>query len=163
MRKIKKTFQKPRHPWNKERIEKENIFMKTYGLRRKGEVWKAESIMRTFRRRARNLAATRDKKQEKILLNKLNKIGLLDKDAGLDSVLSLTTENLLNRRLQTIVFKKNLANKPLQARQLITHGHIAIEGRRIRHPSFIVPRDLEDKISFYKELAVKTPKIKESE
>jgi len=163
MRKIKKTFQKPRMPWDSERIKKENELMKTYGLRRKSEVWKTESIMRTFKRRARNLAAIRDKEREKILLDKLHKIGLLDKDSSLDSVLGLTTENLLDRRLQTIVFKKNLANTPLQARQFITHGYITIEGRRIRNPSFIVTKNLENKISLYKELAVKTPKPKESE
>jgi small subunit ribosomal protein S4 len=161
MRKIKKTFQKPRMPWDKERIKKENELIKIYGLTRKSEVWKAESIMRTFRRRARNLAAIRDKTQEKILLDKLNKMGLLSKDASLDSVLSLTTENLLDRRLQTIILKKTLANTPRQARQLITHGHIAIEGRKIKYPSFIVPTGLENKISFYKELAVKVPKPKE--
>jgi small subunit ribosomal protein S4 len=163
MRKIKKIFQKPRSPWDKERMEKENELMKTYGLRRKSEVWKAESIMRNFKRRARNLAAIKDKTQEKILLDKLNKMGLLSKDVSLDSVLSLTTENLLERRLQTIVFRKTLANTLKQARQLVTHGHIAIEGRRIRYPSYIVPTDLENNISYYKELAIKKIEPKESE
>jgi len=163
MRKIKRTFQKPRHPWNKERMEKETVLMKTYGLRRKAEVWKSESIMRNFKRRARFLAATGDKVQEKILLDKLNKMGLLSKDANLDSVLSLTVENLLDRRLQTVVLRKTLANTSKQARQLITHCHIAVEGRKIRYPNFLVPINLEDKISLYKELGVKPPKPKESE
>jgi len=67
MRKIKKKFKKPRMPWDKQRIEKENVLMKTFGLRRKREVWEAESILRSFRRRARELAAKGDKAQEKIL------------------------------------------------------------------------------------------------
>ncbi len=163
MRKIKRTFHKPRLIWDKDRIKKDCELMKTYGLRRKSEVWKAESIMRTFKRRARNLAAIKDKVKEKILLDKLNKIGLLNKDASLDFVLGLTIENLLDRRLQTVVLKRGIASTPLQARQLITHGHVTIEGRRTRHPSFIVPRDLENKISLYKELAIKVPKPKESE
>jgi len=160
MRKIKRKFKKPRAPWDKERMNKEDQLMKTFGLRRKREIWKGESILRSFRRRARNLAAKRDKEQEKILLDKLHKMGLLDKNANLDDVLSLTIENLLNRRLQTIVLKKNMVNTPKQARQIITHGHIAIEGRRTIYPSFIVTRDLEDKISFYKGSSIKITKPK---
>jgi len=163
MRKIKKTFQKPKSPWDKERMDKEDLLMKIYGLRRKSEVWKAESIMRNFKRRARSLAAIKDKVQEKILLDRLNKMGLLNKDASLDSVLSLTTENLLDRRLQTVIFKKNLANTAKQARQFITHGLISINGRRIRYPNFIVTTDLEGKVSFYKEIPIKTQPPKESE
>ena len=160
MKKIKRKFKKPRSPWDKERMDKEDQLMKTFGLRRKREIWKGESILRSFRRRARNLAAKRDKEQEKILLDKLHKMGLLDKNANLDDVLSLTIENLLNRRLQTIVLKKNMVNTPKQARQIITHGHIAIEGRRTIYPSFIVTRDLEDKISFYKGSSIKITKSK---
>jgi len=160
MRKIKKKFKKPTAPWDKERMDKEDQLMKVFGLRRKREIWKAESILRSFRRRARNLAAKRDKEEEKVLLDKLHKMGLLGKNAGLDDVLSLMVENLLERRLQTVVLKKNMANTPKQARQLITHGHIAIEGRRTIYPSFIVTRDLEDKISFYKGSSIKITKPK---
>ena len=149
MRKIKKKFKKPKAPWDKERIEKENELMKKFGLRRKREIWKAESILRSFRRRARDLAARRDKEQEKILLDKLYRMGLLEKNASLDDVLSLTVENILERRLQTLVFKKKLANTPKQARQFITHGHIAVNKRKNVYPSFLVPRELEDKISIH--------------
>jgi len=160
MKKIKRKFKKPRAPWDKERMDKEDQLMKIFGLRRKHEIWKAESILRSFRRRARNLAAKRDKEQEKILLDKLYKMGLLDKNASLDDVLSLTIENLLGRRLQTIILKKNMANTPKQARQVITHGHIAVEGRRTIYPSFIVTRDLENQISFYKGSPIKITKAK---
>jgi len=151
MRRLKKKYQKPRKPWDKVRIEKEKELMKKYGLRRKREIWRAEAILRNFRRRARELAAKKDKEAEKILLDKLYRLGLLEKNATLDDVLSLTVEDILERRLQTMVFKKNLANTPKHARQLIVHGHIAVDGRRTIYPSFLVTRELEDKISFYKD------------
>lgn len=147
MRRIKKKYKKPRKPWDKERIEVEKKLMKAYGLRRKREIWKAESILRAFRRRARDLAAKKDKVQEKVLLDKLRKLGLLGKNASLDDVLSLTVEDILERRLQTLVFKRELANTPKHARQLITHGHVAVDGRRTVYPSFLVPKELEKKIS----------------
>jgi small subunit ribosomal protein S4 len=160
MRKIRKKIKKPREPWNKERIDRENLLIKTYGLRRKKEIWKVESTLRSFRRRARNLAAKKDKTQEKILLDKLQKLGLLNKDATLDDVLDLTVEKFLDRRLQTFVLKNNLANTPKQARQLITHGHMAVDGRKIIYPGFVITPNLENKISFYGE-PIKITKSKE--
>jgi len=158
MRKLKKKLKTPKSPWDKERINKENELMKTYGLRRKREIWKAESSLRSFRGRARDLAAKKDKVQEKVLLEKLHKMGLLSKDASLDDVLDLTVENLLNRRLQTFVFKNKLANTPKQARQLITHGHIAVDGRRTIYPSLFITRGLEKKISIYSGSSIKINK-----
>ncbi|MCQ4335807.1 MAG: 30S ribosomal protein S4, partial [Sulfolobales archaeon] len=52
-------------------------------------------------------------------------------------------------RLQTIVFKKGLARTIHQARQLIVHGHIAIGGRRVTSPGYIVKKSEEDLIDFY--------------
>ncbi|MFQ6021004.1 MAG: 30S ribosomal protein S4 [Candidatus Aenigmatarchaeota archaeon] len=149
MKRQRKKYERPLKPWDKERIEREKKLLKEYGLRRKREIWRAESIIRNFRRQARNLAAKKDKEQEKILLEKLYKLGLINKDANLDDVLALTIEKILDRRLQTLVYKKGLTNTPKQARQFIVHGHIAINGRKARWPSTLITRENEDKISLY--------------
>ena len=52
-------------------------------------------------------------------------------------------------RLTWILFLLGLAKTIKQARQFITHGHIAVDGRRVTAPSFIVTRDLESKITYY--------------
>ncbi|MBU5688504.1 MAG: 30S ribosomal protein S4 [Candidatus Aenigmarchaeota archaeon] len=150
MRKIRKTYSKPKRPWDKARIEEEEKIMKKYGLRRKREIWRAAALLRSFRQRARNLAALKNEEEEKKLLERLYRLGLLEKGATLNDVLSLTVEDILERRLQTIVAKKGLANTVKQARQYIVHGHIGIEGRRVKFPSFLVTRELEDKIEYYK-------------
>ncbi len=150
MRKIKKKLKKPLRPWEEDRIKEEAKLKQKYGLRRKREIYKVESILRNYRRRARNIAAQNDKEGEKILLNKLHKMGIFDKkDVELDEVLDLGIDDILKRRLQTLVFEKNLANTPMHARQLIVHGHIAVDGRRTTFPSYLVPRDLEGKIDYY--------------
>ncbi|MBU5689880.1 MAG: 30S ribosomal protein S4 [Candidatus Aenigmatarchaeota archaeon] len=150
MRKIKKTYSKPRKPWDRARIEEERKLMKNYGLRRKREIWKAASYLRNFRQRARDLAARKNEEEQKKLLERLYRIGVLEKGASLNDVLGLTVENILERRLQTIVYKKGLANTLKQARQLIVHGHIQVDGKSTRFPSFLVTRDVEDKIGYYK-------------
>ena len=142
---FKKKYARPKKPWDKERIEAEKKVKENYGLRRKKEIWRAESIVRDFRRRARDLQAKKDEKLEKELLSKLNKIGIAVK--RLDDVLNLTLDHILSRRLQTIVMKKGLASTTRQASQFITHGHIMIDERKVTWPSFIVEKDMEHKIT----------------
>jgi len=155
MKRQKRKFERPKRPWDKARIEEERKLMQNYGLRRKKEIWRVESLLRNYRRLARGLAAKRDKEKEKILLDKLFRTGLVNKDANLDDVLALTVENVLDRRLQTLVFKKGLAQTIRQARQHVVHGHVAFDGRRVRWPSMLIPLGGEKKISFYEKSKIK--------
>jgi small subunit ribosomal protein S4 len=143
----RKKYERPRKPWDKERILKEKELLKTFGLRRKKEIWIAEALLRKYRRMARELAARKDEEKEKVLIKKLIKMGLLQEGAGLDDVLSLTPENILERRLQTVVFKKELASTPKQARQFIVHGKVVLNNRKMTYPSYLVTKEEEDKIS----------------
>ena len=147
-KKSKKQYARPNRPWDKERIDSEKKIKQTYGLRRKREIWKAETLLSDYRRRARELIANFDDEKSKILLNKLSSQGLLDKTATIDDVLDLKSEKLLDRRLQTIVVKSKLANTPKQARQFIVHGHIKINNQKIKSPSYIVKIDEEKDLSF---------------
>ncbi|WP_423792264.1 30S ribosomal protein S4 [Methanocaldococcus indicus] len=153
-RRYKKKYETPNHPWIKERIEREKELCRKYGLRRKREVWKAETILRKYRRQARRLIGDRSEQaliEEKQLFDVLRKYGILIKDnPTLDDVLSLTVEDILDRRLQTFVFRKGLARTPRQARQLIIHGHIAVNGRVVTVPSYMVKVEEEDKITYAK-------------
>jgi small subunit ribosomal protein S4 len=86
-------------------------------------------------------------KMENELLTRLKKLGILAETSALDNVLDLAIEDLLERRLQTIVFRKGLARTIFQARQLITHGHINIGNRRVTVPSYIVSKE-EEQVSY---------------
>jgi len=86
--------------------------------------------------------------QEKQLLNRLNRLGILPDESALDAVLDLTLEDILERRLQTLVFHRGLSQSIQQARQLIAHGHIAVDGRRVSSPSYLVLKDEEEKIAY---------------
>ncbi|MDH5806528.1 MAG: 30S ribosomal protein S4 [Candidatus Methanomethylicaceae archaeon] len=148
-KKCRKRWEGPHHPWRKDVLEKELIIMGKYGLRNKRELWIANSILKTIRRRAISilgLEKEQKEKEEKILINKLYRMGLLPENAVLDDVLGLTVEDILERRLQSIVFKLNLAKTPYQARQLITHGHIYIGDRKVTIPGYLVTREEESMI-----------------
>ena len=52
-----------------------------------------------------------------------------------------TAENLiglLERRLDTVVYRVNLAPTPFAARQLVNHGHVMVNGKRVNIPSYQV-------------------------
>ena len=155
MRGQHKKYEKPLKAWDRARIEIEKKIKQNYGLRRKKEIWRAESILRKYRGQARELAANKDKDKEKILLDKLSKMGLIKSESSLDNVLVLNVENILERRLQTLVFKRGLAHTLKQARQMIVHGHVALDGRRTRWPSVLVPLSEEGKISLYEKSKLK--------
>jgi small subunit ribosomal protein S4 len=152
-----KQYQTPKRPFEKTRIEDENRLMIEYGLRNKREVWKAASHLRRYRKAARDLLALKStgtdravfdaKKGE--LIGHMQRLGLLGPDADIDNVLSLKVQNQLERRLQTLVYRQGLARSPKQARQIITHGHIAVNGKRMTIPGYRVLTAEETQISYY--------------
>jgi small subunit ribosomal protein S4 len=146
MRRLRKRSKKPKRPWDSSRIEEEGKLLREYGLKRKRELWRAEAIVREFRRRARDLIAVKDEEKTKTLLDKVVELGLLEKGQGLDYVLMLKANNILERRLQTVVFKKGFASTIKGARQMVAHGHVHIGGRRVKFPSFIVSSEKEKEI-----------------
>jgi small subunit ribosomal protein S4 len=73
-------------------------------------------------------------------------LGILENIKSTDDVLSLTVEDILKRRLQTVLYLKGLARTPKHARQLIVHGHVLINNRKVVFPSYLVPKEEEDKI-----------------
>ncbi len=52
-----------------------------------------------------------------------------------------TSENLieiLERRLDAVVYRLKFAITPFAARQFVNHGHVTVNGRRVNIPSFLV-------------------------
>lgn len=151
-RKSRKKWERPGHPWIKERLIEEMELVGKYGLRNKRELWLAQTYLRNIRNRAKALLSlTPDERsvRERDLARKLYSLGLLQKEHGtIDDILGLTVEDVLQRRLQTIVHRKGLAKTIHEARQLIVHGHISIGGRRVTSPGYLVNREEEQLIGF---------------
>lgn len=150
-KKQKKKYSTPRHPWEKARIDEEKELNNEYYFKNKKEIWRLDSILKSYKARLKKLVvATGDQaEKEKVqLLKKVQDLGLLQKTSRLGDILGLTLTDIVERRLQTIVFKLHLASSMNQARQFITHGHVKVGDKKITSPNFIVPKDLEKKIQF---------------
>jgi small subunit ribosomal protein S4 len=150
----RKRYSTPRHPWEKERIDYEKQIVIKYGLKNKRELWKAQAVLSSYRAQARTLQAKVRysdpvaEKQFQLLLKKLDRLSLLSEGATLDDILALTLENILDRRLQTLVYQLNMATTMKQARQLITHGHIKVGDHVVTIPSLEVEKGVEDTITY---------------
>lgn len=159
--KIRSKYTGPSHPWQRARIDSEKEIQKTFGLKSKKEIWKAASEVRRFTSQAKKLIAKRNEKQSKIeekqLLDKLTKLGLLAQQSALEDVLALKASDLLERRLQTLIFKKGFALSVNQARQFIIHGHVQIAGKKVTIPAYIVPTDEEFMMGFNQLSALASP------
>lgn len=150
-KKQKKKYETPRFAWRTDTLQMELKLLGQYGLRNKRELWRHKTMLSKFRGIARELLGKpveERKRLEEQLINKFKRLGMLPETAVLDNVLDLTIEDILERRLQTIVFRKGLAKSIYQARQLITHGHIAIGNKRVRSPSYLVLKEEEAKITY---------------
>ena len=165
-RKSKKQYSKPLKMWDKDRLDEERPLIKEFGLKNKKELWKTTSLLRKYARQAKILIASRDAQGEvekKQLLSKLARIGVLSPNSSLDDVLSLTAKDFLNRRLQTIVYKRKLSKSISQSRQFITHRHIKVENRMITAPSHLVDLKSEPSVAFVETSNLKSIHLEEQE
>ncbi|MBN2477839.1 30S ribosomal protein S4 [Candidatus Micrarchaeota archaeon] len=152
-RHFKNKYERPKKLWEKSRIEEESALKREYGLKNTREVWIAAAELKKYRREARRLLSVLEEERagdvEKIMA-RLSKYGILEKGASLDDILSLEVRAVLERRFQTRVLKKGLAKTMSQSRQLITHGYISINGRKVTSPGHMVTKEEDVKIGYYK-------------
>ena len=140
-RKTRSKYDTPNHPWQAERIDEERKLISEYGLTNKKQIWKMSSLLRNFRKQARDIIGLRGERKEssiKILISKLTRLGLLNKDSTTGDVLNLSLRDILERRLQTVVYKMGLANSVKQARQFILHRKVMVNGRILSSPSYLI-------------------------
>ncbi len=150
-RRFKKIYARPFKAWDETRIAEEKKLLKDYGLKNKKEIWGAESMLRRFKAQAKKLISAKGAQAEKEkgqLLTRLASLGLTSQNADLDTVLGLNIGNVLNRRLQTLVFNRKLSRSITQARQFIVHEHISVNGKKIAVPSYLVRKQEEEAIAF---------------
>ena len=144
----------PKRAYEKERLDAELKMVGEYGLRCKREIWRVQLALAKLRKAARVLLTLDIKDPKRIfqgeaLLRRMRVYGLLsEEELELDFILQLTTAKLLERRLQTKVFKQGLAKSIHHARVLIKQRHIRVGKQLVNVPSFNVKVDSEKHIDF---------------
>jgi len=150
-KKPRKKYFTPSHPWQKERIDEEKILSKEFGLKNKEEIYKMRSKLKKFSNQVKELSGMSTEQAEKEkqqLFERLVRMGLIASTSNIEDVLGLTSKDIMERRLQTIVFRKGLAKSIGQARQFIVHGHVKVKDRKVTIPSYLVNVDEQNAVSF---------------
>lgn len=160
--KQKKQYSRPRKLFDINRIKAEDELVKKYGLKNKREIWKAKAIVDNIREQAK-LLITASPKEQSDFIGRLALKGFIKKGSQIDDVLDLKPESILERRLQTIVLKKNLAKTAKGARQLVSHKHILLKGHVVNVPSYNVSIEEEDKIEIRKKQKAAKPEKEANE
>ena len=161
-----KRYTTPKRPYDVANLEEELKLIGAYSLRNKRELWSHRTELSTLRRRARQLLSMDPVARadtEKEMIRRLSGLGLVSERANLDDILELSIQDLMERRLQTFIFRKGMAKSLYQARQLITHGHIAISGRKVKAPSYMVTVEDEANLDYAESspLAAKTHSLRQ--
>jgi small subunit ribosomal protein S4 len=68
---------------------------------------------------------------------------LFEKASAMKGITGDVLLNMLERRLDNTIYRMGMGTSRAQARQLVRHGHIHVNGRRVDIPSFLVrPNDV---------------------
>ena len=62
---------------------------------------------------------------------------LFEKAAGMKGITGETMLSMLERRLDNVIYRMGFGTSRAQARQLVRHGHIQVNGRKVNIPSFL--------------------------
>lgn len=148
-RRFRKKYESPFKPWDRNLLMEELILIGEYGLKNKHELRRMATFLRKIRDVARSTFGLPPKERDHVsrqLINRLYNLGILSDRATVDDVLRLSVRDILERRLQTVVFKKGLARSVYHARQMIVHRHIMIGDRVVDRPSYLVNREEEPSV-----------------
>ena len=139
------------HPWQRARIDQERVLMQEYGLKNKKEIWKMLTQLKDFAVQAKKFVALntpQSEKEKQALLAKLKRYGILGQEGTVTDILSLDPKIIMERRLQTLVYRKGYARSIDQARQFVKHEHVMVAGKKISVPSYLVSLEEESQIAF---------------
>jgi small subunit ribosomal protein S4 len=156
-RRLRNKFDRPKKLWDVDRVTHDKSLRIEYGLKNTSELWRAAAELKKYRREARRLQAMPEedrKADSEKILKKLKRMGVLKDSTDVADILALDVKVILERRLQTIVMRKGMARTMKQSRQLITHGYVTMNGRRVTRPGVMVNIEDESAIIYTKPIDI---------
>jgi small subunit ribosomal protein S4 len=150
------------------RREGVDLSLKTFGTKSHASLLKRLSIVPGFKSVRRKFAKVSDYGRQLREKQKLKRIyNVTEKKMSLYFDKAVITKGntaeflirMLENRLDNVVFRLHLAPTRAAARQLVAHGHVSVNGKKIGIPSYNTK--VGDKVEFGKAKSLEIPYIKE--
>jgi ribosomal protein S4 len=87
-------------------------------------------------------------KEKEQLISSLTRKGLLPEGSSVGDVLQIDIDQMLSRRLQSVVYRRGLAPTMRSSRQLIMHGHISIGEQKMTVPGYHILKEEEELLQY---------------
>lgn len=101
---------------------------------------------------------------EKQMSNYIKDIGVISKKMNISPQVALITT--IERRLDNVIFRLGIASSRFLARQLVSHGHILLNGEKVTIPSILINEgdivSIREGSKSIKVLTLNTERIKDS-
>lgn len=112
-------------------------------LEKKGAIPPGQHGLKTRRRFSEYGVQLREKQKAKRFYGILEKQfrKYFDAASNIKGSTGLVLLELLESRLDNVVFRLGFANSRAQARQMVTHGHIVVDGKKVSIPSYKITPD----------------------
>lgn len=138
--------------WSKTNTTREHIVTSRFNLSNRDDYKRYNRIVGMIRKLSENLARLADNDSTKILISKklinlLYNTGIIE-NRKLSDCAQVSVTSLCQRRLPSVMVKRKLVQKILDADKFVQHGHVRIGCKVINDPSTIVSLGMEEFVSW---------------
>ncbi|XP_035786640.1 U3 small nucleolar ribonucleoprotein protein IMP3-like [Anopheles albimanus] len=139
--------------WKETNTLQENKVIRKYHLQKRTDYTAYNNLARQVREVARKIADIDAKhpfrtEMSALLLEKLYVMGLIPTKWDLENANNISASSFCRRRLPLVLVRNKMSENVKHATQMIEHGHVRVGVEVVKDPAFLVPRTLEDFVTW---------------
>ncbi|CDW55583.1 Rab5ip and Ribosomal S4 and S4 domain containing protein [Trichuris trichiura] len=147
--------------WELDNNVHESSIINRYRLKNHEEYTVYNSLSREIRQVAqkiKDLSPTDPFRTEssRMLIEKLYSLGLIPTKRGLDLCGKVTASSFCRRRLPVVLCRNHMAETLSAATEYVQHGHVRVGPEMINDPAYLVPRNMEDFVTWTNSSKIRT-------
>ncbi|XP_055607608.1 U3 small nucleolar ribonucleoprotein protein IMP3 [Uranotaenia lowii] len=127
--------------------------MRKYNIQKREDYTTYNKLSRSIREMAGRLAEIDAKhpfrtEMSALLLEKLYVMGLIPTKWDLENVNQISASSFCRRRLPVVLLRNKMSENIQHATKMIEHGHVRVGAEVVKDPAFLVPRTMEDFVTW---------------
>uniref|UniRef100_A0A182JYI2 U3 small nucleolar ribonucleoprotein protein IMP3 n=1 Tax=Anopheles christyi TaxID=43041 RepID=A0A182JYI2_9DIPT len=139
--------------WKETNSLQESKVMRKYHLQKREDYTAYNKVARSVRELARKIADIDPKhpfrtEMSALLLEKLYVMGVIPTKWDLENANNISASTFCRRRLPLILVRNKMSENATHATQMVEHGHVRVGVEVVKDPAFLVPRTLEDFVTW---------------